>query len=213
MWGQPCGGSSPLVRTISSLLEGWGIGLRSFGWLDSRLPLDAARASGAPGSRVLKLSGGGARLDPLFLDVVDVEPDADDFAGGDELGDVSFEELLEFDGHFGDAFVAHVVVPLDDLARFAGSGVFVDPGADGFVVCSGGDEGFEVVGGDADEAEEEVIERAVEVVFAVGAREDGAAFVEGACCDDVAVEDGAWTAGVGAIGEIGGEGGDVGYGC
>ena len=33
---------------------------------------------------------------------------------------------------------------------------------------------FEVVGGDADEAEEEVIERAVEVVFAVGAREDGA---------------------------------------
>ena len=72
---------------------------------------------------------------------------------------------------------------------------------------------FEVVGGDADEAEEEVIERAVEVVFAVGAREDGAAFVEGACCDDVAAEDGAWTAGVGAIGEIGGEGGEVGHGC
>ena len=42
---------------------------------------------------------------------------------------------------------------------------------------------FEVVGGDADEAEEEVIERAVEVVFAVGAREDGA-----------------WTAGVGEVG-------------
>ena len=72
---------------------------------------------------------------------------------------------------------------------------------------------FEVVGGDADEAEEEVIERVVEVVFAVGAREDGAAFVEGACCDDVVAEEGAWTAGVGAIGEIGGEGGEVGHGC
>ena len=104
-------------------------------------------------------------LDPAFFDVVDVEPDVDDLSGGDELGDVAFVELLQLDWHFAYAFATHVIVPLDDLAAFSRFGILGDPSGNGFVIGTRSDEGFEVVGSDAREAEEEIIERAVEVIL------------------------------------------------
>lgn len=45
-------------------------------------------------------------LDALLLDVLDVELSVNDFACGDELRDVTFEEDLQLDRHLTDPFIA-----------------------------------------------------------------------------------------------------------
>jgi hypothetical protein len=44
-------------------------------------------------------------LDALLLDVLDVEPSVNDFACGDELRDLAFEEDLQLDRHLTDPFI------------------------------------------------------------------------------------------------------------
>jgi len=116
----------------------------------------------------------------LFFDVVDVEKENDGAIGGDELGHVFLHVFLESVRELGEAFTAPFVIPFDDLDAFAGLGIFCDPLADFGVGGAGRDDGFEVVAFDFSETEEDVIERAVEVILASGTGEDGAAFVESA---------------------------------
>ncbi len=54
-------------------------------------------------------------LNTSFFDIVNIEPVIDDFVFGKKLRNVSFEEFLEFNRHFADAFVAEFIVPFYDL--------------------------------------------------------------------------------------------------
>lgn len=127
-------------------------------------------------------------LNSFLLDVVNVEPIVDDFVIGDEFGDVSFEEFLQFDRYFANPLVAEIVVPLDDFTRFEMTGFLSKPFSKGFLGQSFSNFGFEFFGGDPSEIEEEIIERTVEMIFPGTSREDGAAFVEGPGRDNETTE-------------------------
>ena len=104
---------------------------------------------------------------------------------------------MEFDRHVAGAGRAHFVIPSDNFAGFSLFGVGFDPRGNFVVVGSGSHECFEAVGGDFGEIEEDVIERAVEMVFAIGSGERGSAFVEGSLGYDIAGEGLSWAGRVG----------------
>ena len=50
-------------------------------------------------------------LNPTFFDIVDIEPDTDDFSRWNVLWDVSFKKLLQLDRHVAQVLGAHYIVP------------------------------------------------------------------------------------------------------
>ena len=139
----------------------------------------------------------------FLLNVIDVEPDVNWPGGRKKLGNISLEEFLEFDREITDALCAHVIVPLDDFTAFAGPGIAFDPFGHGIIISAGGYELPEGISGDFREAEEEVVEWAVELVFPKLSGNGGPALIEGAGGNDVSPEGFAGTAWeVSGIGEI-----------
>ena len=105
-------------------------------------------------------------LNPTFFNIVDVEPNIDDFARRNVLRNVALEKFLEFDWHIDGPLGAQFVVPCDNLALFPLFGVFPDPIRHGFVVSAGGDEITKGIDADFGKTKEHVVQRAVEMVVA-----------------------------------------------
>jgi hypothetical protein len=105
---------------------------------------------------------------------------------GNGFVDVILEEFLKFVGKFADAFGAEVVAPFDDLDSLFLPGILFDPG--GHFIIGGTFRGFglEFARIDSGELEEDLVEGAVEMVFAGGPGKGGAAFVERPAGEDVA---------------------------
>ncbi len=81
-----------------------------------------------------------------------------------------------------------LVGPRFDFLWCSAGAVGVQPIGDFFISFRGGDGGFELVGGDAFETEKNVIQQAIEMIVAERSVEAGAAFVDGAACDDEAAD-------------------------
>ena len=132
----------------------------------------------------------------LFLGVEDVEEIADvmDHFGRHVFWNVVFHEFLQLIRELADPLVAPLIVPLDDVDARPLLCILLNPFADGNVVCTGGDEFAQGRSLQLREAEEYIVQRAVEVLFADGAGEIGPAFVQGARGQNVAAEHGVGTA-------------------
>jgi len=130
----------------------------------------------------------------VIVEVEQVEPSENVLARSAELG----EHLVEVHAALQIRWAALGLIraPLGDLpgSRF-GLGMSGDPFEDLAVAFAERELFLEVVGLDAGKLEEPLVERASEVVFAVLAGDDGAAFVEAAGKDDVAAEPHARAAG------------------
>lgn len=125
-------------------------------------------------------------LQALFFDIIHVEPVVDNPSFGKVLRNVSLEELLQLNRHFADSLEPEVIVPLDDLALFRNIRIFLQPACHFLVRGPRRDLFPEPVRGDAGEFEEEIVERAVEMVFAERSRDFRPAFVEGSRGNNVA---------------------------
>ena len=90
----------------------------------------------------MKQSPRGTFSDPLFFQVVDVEPVMHHSVTGDVLLDIILHVLLEFQRQIAQAQVAFLIVPGNDLGTRKLFGVFTDPRSNLFVGGAGGDERF-----------------------------------------------------------------------
>ena len=105
------------------------------------------------------------RSHALFLDVVNIEPYPHHLTRGPVGRDVILEENPELHRHLANGFVAHAVVPRDDLRAGLLQGLFGYPFGNGGVVRSGGDELAEGLVFDSREIEPNQIKRAAGVIF------------------------------------------------
>ena len=96
-----------------------------------------------------------------------------------ELWDVVLHVFLNLRRQIAQAQVALLVVPGDDFRAGTFLRVLANPSGNLVVRRAGGHEGAEGVVVNAGEFEPDLIERAVGVVFAPGAGENGPAFVHG----------------------------------
>ena len=104
---------------------------------------------------------------PFFFRVVNIEEIVDMMPdiGRDKLGDVVFHEFLDPIRHLAKALIAPFIVPSDNLDPRPLLSLLFNPFRDLLVAGPSSDKVLEVFSRDIHKAEEEVIERAIEVII------------------------------------------------
>src|SRR3989441_5421303 len=124
----------------------------------------------------------------FLFQVIHIEPAVHHAIARDVLLDVVLHVFLQFRGLVTQAQVAFPVVPDDDVGSGTFLGVLADPRDNLVVGRAGGDKQPERIVVNLSELQPPLIERAVGVVFALPADEDGAAFVHRAGGEHVAAQ-------------------------
>jgi hypothetical protein len=109
-------------------------------------------------------------LDPLFFDVINIKEVVHLMSEmrWNKLRNVIFHKLLDPVRHLRKALVTPIIVPLDDLDARSLFCLLFNPLGDFLIRGSGRDESFELLRCYFRKTEKEIIERTVEVVFAIG---------------------------------------------
>src|SRR5438552_4531404 len=131
---------------------------------------------------------------PFFFNVVDVEPVVDHPVTRNELLDVIFHVLLEFQGQIAQVQVAFFIVPSDNLRARTLLCMFTNPRNNLIIGRAGGDERSEVVVIDLSKLKPALIERTIGMVFAFPANKHGATFIYGTRRQHIARQRGARSA-------------------
>src|SRR5437899_6065090 len=124
----------------------------------------------------------------FLFQVIHIEPAVHHAIARHVLLDVVLHVFLQFRGQVTQAQVAFPVVPDDDVGSGALLGVLADPRGNLVVGRAGGDKRPVCIVVNLSELQPPLIERAVGVVFALPADEDGAALVHRACGQHVAAK-------------------------
>ena len=124
-------------------------------------------------------------LNFAHLIVVDIKPAAYGFARGNKFWGISLEDFPRYNGRFAERLVAHVPVPLGDLAMLR-LGIGIDPGAYFHVAGTLGDGVSAVIERTSGQIKEKVVERTIKMVFALPSCNFDAALVESAGCKHAA---------------------------
>src|SRR5947209_10037235 len=124
----------------------------------------------------------------FLFQVIHIEPAVHHAIARHVLLDVVLHVFLQFRGQVTQAQVAFPVVPDDDVGSGALLGVLADPRDNLVVGRAGGDKQPERIVVNLSELQPPLIERAVGVVFALPADEDGTAFVHRAGGEHVAAQ-------------------------
>src|SRR5882724_13482271 len=128
---------------------------------------------------------------PFFFNVIHVEPVVDHPVTWNELLDVIFHVLLEFQGQIAQMQVAFFIVPSDNPSARTFFCMFANPRRDLIIGRAGGDERSEVVVVDLSKLKPALIERTIGMVFAFPANKHGATFIYGTRRQHIARQRGA----------------------
>lgn len=121
---------------------------------------------------------GNCQSDSSLFDVVDVEPDINNFIFGDKLWDISFEEFLEDTREIDGSGIAEFIIPEDNIGFSEPEGFIRDPLFHCIVVGTGGYKILKLRWGDAGKVKELVIEWAVKFIVTQRSIDFSAAFIE-----------------------------------
>lgn len=124
-------------------------------------------------------------LNSAHLILIDIESVADGFARGNKFWGISLEDFPRYNGRFAERLVAHVPVPLGDLAMLR-LGIGLDPGAYFHGTGTLGDGVSEVIERTSGQIKEKVVERTIKMVFALPSCNFDAALVENSGCKHAA---------------------------
>src|SRR6266550_1353401 len=122
--------------------------------------------------------GYSAFLDPLFFQIVHVEPVIDDAVTRDVSLDVILHVFLELGRQITQTQVTFLVVPGNDLRTRTFLRIFLKPLRDLGVSCAGSDQRTEIAVINLGKIQPALIERAIGMILALPVHKHGAAFVD-----------------------------------
>jgi len=117
---------------------------------------------------------------PLFFEIVHVEPVIDDAVTWDVSLDIIFHVFLELRRQIAQPQVAFLIVPGNDLGARPFLRIFLNPVSDLVVCCAAGDQRAKIAVINLRKRQPTLIERAIGMLFALPVHKHGAAFVHSA---------------------------------